>query len=182
MGLSANLGITPMIGENDTDPEVLTLADAQTVVNYANSNGSVALLSFWALARDQSCAGDGVQSTCSGLSQSSYSVFKNIRAVLAIAPPSFTSRPGEQSRLSRLVAMNQRDPHKGNFQEAIPMPTQISYQSGLSSYLFMSLSHNRARAACFLSADTARADARTKATPAPMLSKEPRWWKAVPAA
>jgi|GEM_PF-1503993 len=77
IGMNAKLGITPMIGENDTQPEVFTLNDAQTVVNYANGNSNVGLLSFWALARDQSCAGQGVQSTCSGLSQNAYQ-FSNI--------------------------------------------------------------------------------------------------------
>jgi Glycosyl hydrolases family 18 len=77
IGMNAQLGITPMIGENDTQPEVFTLSDAQTVVNYANGNSRVSLLSFWALARDQSCPGQGVQSTCSGLSQNPYQ-FSNI--------------------------------------------------------------------------------------------------------
>jgi Glycosyl hydrolases family 18 len=82
IGMNAKLGITPMIGYNDPTPgdtqtEILSLADAQTVVNYANGNSNVGLISFWALERDQSCPGEGTQDTCSGLSQSAYQ-FTNI--------------------------------------------------------------------------------------------------------
>ena len=34
-GLSSTVGITPMIGQNDTSGEIFTLADATTVVNFA---------------------------------------------------------------------------------------------------------------------------------------------------
>jgi len=81
LGLNAKLGITPMIGYNDPTPgdptaEVFTLADATTLTNYANGNSNVGLLAFWALSRDSSCPGDGTQSTCSGLSQSTYQFSK----------------------------------------------------------------------------------------------------------
>ena len=82
IAMNAQLGITPMIGYNDPTPgdsqtEIFSLADAQTVVNFANGNSKVGLISFWALERDQSCPGQGTQDTCSGLSQSSYQ-FTNI--------------------------------------------------------------------------------------------------------
>ncbi len=65
----ANLGITPMIGKND-DGSTFTLADAQTVVNFAAQNG-VGRLAFWAVTRDQACGGNANSlPTCSEISQS----------------------------------------------------------------------------------------------------------------
>jgi hypothetical protein len=47
-----NLGITPMIGLNDTPGETFTLANAQALVAFAKASG-VGRLSFWSLNRDQ---------------------------------------------------------------------------------------------------------------------------------
>jgi hypothetical protein len=65
------LGNTPMIGQNDTSGEILTLADAATVESYAAQQG-IAWLSFWAEGRDNDgCPGSTTaSSTCSGISQS----------------------------------------------------------------------------------------------------------------
>jgi chitinase len=68
-GLSAtyaNIGITPMIGNNDSAGEVVSQANAQTIVNWAHANG-VGRLAFWSIGRDQPCAGGGVSPNCSGL-------------------------------------------------------------------------------------------------------------------
>ncbi|MEU2927233.1 carbohydrate binding domain-containing protein [Streptomyces sp. NPDC007251] len=66
----ANLGITPMIGKND-DGSTFTLADAQTVENFAAQNG-VGRLAFWSVNRDQPCSGSANSlPTCSEISQSS---------------------------------------------------------------------------------------------------------------
>ncbi|MDX6342271.1 MAG: chitinase [Trebonia sp.] len=67
----AMLGNTPMIGQNDTSGEILTLADATTVESYAAQQG-IAWLSFWAEGRDNGgCPGSTTaSSTCSGISQS----------------------------------------------------------------------------------------------------------------
>ena len=66
----ANLGITPMIGKND-DGSTFTLADAQTVENFAAQH-SIARLAFWSVNRDQPCGGSANSlSTCSQISQSS---------------------------------------------------------------------------------------------------------------
>jgi hypothetical protein len=66
----AMLGNTPMIGQNDSAGETLTLADASTVESYAAGKG-IAWLSFWAEGRDNGgCPGNtSASSTCSGLSQ-----------------------------------------------------------------------------------------------------------------
>ncbi len=66
-----NIGITPMIGQNDSAGEIFTIADANTVVNFANSNG-VGRLAFWSISRDQPCpggAGGGASPICSSVSQ-----------------------------------------------------------------------------------------------------------------
>jgi len=50
-GISASIGLTPMIGVNDTG-EIFTLEDATKVVNFAKTQPWVSFLSFWALGRD----------------------------------------------------------------------------------------------------------------------------------
>ncbi|SEN15323.1 chitinase [Actinacidiphila rubida] len=66
----ANLGITPMIGKND-DGSTFTLADAQTVENFAAQHG-VGRLAFWSVNRDQPCSGSANSlSTCTQISQNS---------------------------------------------------------------------------------------------------------------
>ncbi len=65
----ANIGITPMIGDNDTPGETFSYADAQTVVAFAKAKG-VRRLAFWAINRDQACgAGDQAPGTCTNLAQ-----------------------------------------------------------------------------------------------------------------
>ncbi|HEY2698404.1 MAG TPA: chitinase [Pseudonocardiaceae bacterium] len=65
------LGTTPMIGQNDSPGEVLSLDDAASIVSHAKSQG-IAQVSFWAEGRDNGgCAGQTTaSSTCSGVSQS----------------------------------------------------------------------------------------------------------------
>ncbi|QXC61767.1 chitinase [Aquihabitans sp. G128] len=66
----AKLGLTPMIGRNDTASEVFSLANARAVISWARANG-VGRLAFWSLNRDQQCAGatSTAQDDCSGVSQ-----------------------------------------------------------------------------------------------------------------
>ena len=73
------IGITPMIGVNDTNTEIFKLADAQTLLNFAASNSYVTRLAMWSLARDNgSCpAQTWASPTCSGISQSTYA-FSNV--------------------------------------------------------------------------------------------------------
>jgi hypothetical protein len=73
-GLNSTVGITPMIGVNDTNTEIFTLADAQTVLSFANAHSYVGRVSMWSLGRDNgSCSGEDFASpSCSGLTQSSY--------------------------------------------------------------------------------------------------------------
>ena len=70
LGLNARVGITPMIGVNDSAGETFTLDDAQVVLNYAQANSNaVALLSFWSVGRDNGSCSGTVSPTCSGIPQ-----------------------------------------------------------------------------------------------------------------
>ncbi|GIM98193.1 hydrolase [Paractinoplanes toevensis] len=65
------LGVTPMIGVNDTGP-VTTLADARTLLGFASEKG-LGFVRFWSVNRDNGDCDDGTLSaTCSGVSQSDY--------------------------------------------------------------------------------------------------------------
>jgi len=78
-GLSATIGVTPMIGINDVNTEIFQLSDAQGLLNFANANSYITRLSMWSVARDNgSCPNQGFASpTCSGISQSNWA-FANI--------------------------------------------------------------------------------------------------------
>ncbi|HEY2791459.1 MAG TPA: fibronectin type III domain-containing protein [Micromonosporaceae bacterium] len=69
--LYAMLGVTPMIGRNDTGP-IFSIADAQKLVTWADGK-HVGELAFWSVGRDNGgCPGGGVSPTCSSISQSTY--------------------------------------------------------------------------------------------------------------
>jgi hypothetical protein len=65
----ANVGVTPMIGQNDDPAEVFSEANAQTLVSFAEQN-HLGRLAFWSVDRDQPCSGtaSGLPS-CSEISQ-----------------------------------------------------------------------------------------------------------------
>jgi len=67
------VGITPMIGQNDTAGEIFSLSNASQVLSFAQSN-HIGTIAFWEVSRDNgSCAGaTGDSDTCSGISQSTY--------------------------------------------------------------------------------------------------------------
>jgi hypothetical protein len=69
-GLNARLGVTPMIGTNDTTTETFSLTDAQAVLAYAQANPNiVGLLAFWSVSRDNGGCKAVVSPTCSGIEQ-----------------------------------------------------------------------------------------------------------------
>jgi chitinase len=78
-GIAASVGITPMIGQNDTGCEIFTLSNANTLVSWAQGTSYVTELTFWAVERDNgSCPGRHKASdSCSGLAQNTYD-FTNI--------------------------------------------------------------------------------------------------------
>jgi hypothetical protein len=73
----AMVGITPMIGQNDSQGEIFSQADADTVISFAQSHG-VHQLAFWSAGRDNgNCAGQTYASpSCSGLAQSQWDFSK----------------------------------------------------------------------------------------------------------
>ena len=73
-GLSSSVGVTPMIGVNDTNTEVFQLSDAQMMVDFARTHDYVSRLAMWSVSRDNgSCAGQTWASpVCSGIAQGSY--------------------------------------------------------------------------------------------------------------
>jgi len=73
LGLKALIGITPMIGLNDSAGETFTLDDAKVVVNYALDNSTtVALVSFWSIGRDNGSCFGKVSPFCSGIPQAEW--------------------------------------------------------------------------------------------------------------
>jgi len=78
-GLTASIGVTPMIGINDVNTEIFQLADAQSLLNFANANSYITRLSYWSIARDNGgCPNQGFASpSCSGISQANWA-FANI--------------------------------------------------------------------------------------------------------
>jgi hypothetical protein len=79
IGLKTNIGITPMIGMNDSPGETFSLADAETVLKFASAHNDVALLSFWSVGRDSgSCVGT-VSPTCSGVAQKDWEFSKTFQ-------------------------------------------------------------------------------------------------------
>jgi chitodextrinase len=70
---SKMVGVTVMIGQNDTSGEVFKLSDINAMVNDAKSQG-IGLLSFWSVTRDKQCAdghmGPPALGDCSGVAQS----------------------------------------------------------------------------------------------------------------
>jgi len=70
LGLNARIGITPMIGVQDSEGETFTLDDAQVVMNYALANSDrISLLSFWSIGRDNGSCFGKVSPSCSGITQ-----------------------------------------------------------------------------------------------------------------
>jgi Carbohydrate binding domain/Glycosyl hydrolases family 18 len=66
----ANIGVTPMIGQNDTSGEIFSEADAHTLVSWADGE-HLGRLSFWSVDRDQACGGSASGlPACSEISQS----------------------------------------------------------------------------------------------------------------
>lgn len=74
--LKRMLGLTPMIGRNDTGPTT-TEGIARQILSYARTN-HVGYLGFWSVGRDNGgCPNGSVSPTCSGIAQGTYD-FTNI--------------------------------------------------------------------------------------------------------
>jgi chitodextrinase len=73
-GLSSTVGVTPMVGVNDTRTEIFQLPDAQMLLDFAKSHSYVSRIAIWSVARDNgSCPGEGFASPiCSGIAQNDF--------------------------------------------------------------------------------------------------------------
>lgn len=74
-GAWSRIGATPMVGQNDVEGEVFTLADAEELTAFARNNG-VGRVSLWSLNRDTGCSASFADvavhsNTCSGVEQES---------------------------------------------------------------------------------------------------------------
>src|SRR5262249_27411480 len=77
--ISAKVGVTPMVGQNDTAGEIFTTQDASTLVDFAKGDSHIGLLSMWALRRDRPCpggTGGQASSLCSSTSEPAYAFTK----------------------------------------------------------------------------------------------------------
>ncbi|HEU5383436.1 MAG TPA: carbohydrate binding domain-containing protein [Ktedonobacteraceae bacterium] len=74
------VGITPMIGQNDSAGEIFSMSNASQVLSFAQAN-KVGALSFWEVPRDNgSCAGSTTASdTCSGVAQSTFAFLNTFK-------------------------------------------------------------------------------------------------------
>lgn len=75
IGLSTTkIGVTPMIGQNNTYGEIFDLGDAEQLVNFSKANSYIGWLSFWSLGRDNGgCPGQtSASASCSGVAQGNY--------------------------------------------------------------------------------------------------------------
>jgi hypothetical protein len=54
LGMAASVGVTPMIGVNDTTCEVFSVANSSQLVNYAQANSYIRLLAYWETGADTS--------------------------------------------------------------------------------------------------------------------------------
>lgn len=82
LGIPAQVGITPMIGQNNTQGEIFYLSDADQLLAHARANSYVGWLSFWSLGRDNGgCPGQtSASASCSGLSQNNYDFTNKLKA------------------------------------------------------------------------------------------------------
>lgn len=82
-GLTSSIGVTPMAGVNDGGIEVFQLADANTLLNFAESNSYITRIALWSFSRDNgSCPTNPgfAQATCSGISQSNFQFSQTFEA------------------------------------------------------------------------------------------------------
>jgi hypothetical protein len=77
-----NIGITPMIGQNDSQGEIFSLSNASQVLSFAKSNSYVNMLAMWSATRDNGgCPGSAwASATCSGISQSNFAFINTFKS------------------------------------------------------------------------------------------------------
>lgn len=90
------VGVTPMIGINDTTDEIFTPWNAHQLVTFAKSDG-VGMLSMWELGHDKQCPQPVTtpQATCSGVTQTPWQFARTLDR----SPAPAASRPSAHRRL-----------------------------------------------------------------------------------
>ena len=93
------LGATPMIGRNDVEGELFSLADAASLAGFAE-RVDLGRVSIWSANRDEQCGaqGDGgwmVLPTCSGVEQEPTEFTRELLGPLDGSPPVRTPQPEE---------------------------------------------------------------------------------------
>jgi chitinase len=100
--LWSTVGIIEMIGVDDFGPaETFTLANAQTVTNWAKTQG-IRSLSFWALQRDNGgCPGGAAADNCSGVAQTTWQfsrIMQSFTSGSTTTPPTTTPTTGPTTK------------------------------------------------------------------------------------
>jgi chitinase len=129
----AMVGVTEMIGVDDFGPaETFTIADATTVLNWANQQG-IAALSFWALQRDNGgCPGGAAADNCSGIQQSTWQfshIFNPFTSGGGTTSPSPSRTPSTSPSTSPSTPP-QGGPANGGFETGTLSPWICSQGSG----------------------------------------------------
>ena len=96
------VGIIEMIGVDDFGPaETFTLANAQTVTDWAKTQG-IRSLSFWALQRDNGgCPGGAAADNCSGVAQTTWQfsrIMQSFTSGSTTTPPTTTPTTGPTTK------------------------------------------------------------------------------------
>lgn len=52
LGVNTKIGVTPMIGQNDTNSEIFYQSDARTLLDWVNNTNYISFLSMWSATRD----------------------------------------------------------------------------------------------------------------------------------
>jgi hypothetical protein len=123
--LWAMVGITPMIGQNDSAGEIFSLSNAQQVLSFAQSN-KIGELAFWEVSRDNgSCAGSTTASdSCSGISQSTYQFINTFKPFVGGSGGGVTPTP---------TAAQTATPTPGNTPTPTPTGSNLVTNPGFES-------------------------------------------------
>jgi hypothetical protein len=87
---NTKIGITPMIGVNDVVSEIFSLQNANSLVNYAQANPYIGLLSMWSANRDvlQTTTSSSASAIQSGVIQNKFDFINIFKSYSQNKPPS----------------------------------------------------------------------------------------------
>ena len=90
IGLTSKMGITTMIGQNDVQSEIFSVADANDLAAYAKTKTWISFMSYWSSNRDVSNV-EGPLYASSKIAQSDYDFAKAFMTWLAGGAPTTTT-------------------------------------------------------------------------------------------